>query len=33
MVSVLTFYSVNPSSNPAEAYVFCVKFVLEEERQ
>ena len=29
MVSVLAFYSDDPSSNPAEAYSFSVKFVFE----
>ena len=29
MVSVLTFYSDDPSSNPAETYSFSIKFVLE----
>ena len=29
VVSVHVFYSVNPSSNPAEAYSFSVKFVFE----
>ena len=29
VVSVLAFLSDNPSSNPAEAYSFCVKFVFE----
>ena len=29
VVSVLAFYSDDPSSNPAEAYSFCVKFVFE----
>ena len=29
VVSELAFYSDDPSSNPAEAYSFSVKFVLE----
>ena len=29
MVSVLAFYSNDPSSNPAEAYSFSVTFVFE----
>ena len=29
VVSVLSFYSDDPSSNPAEAYIFTVKFVFE----
>ena len=29
MVSVLTFQSNDPSSNPAEAFTFSAKFVLE----
>ena len=29
MVSVHAFYSDDPSSNPAEAYSFSVKFVFE----
>ena len=29
LVSVLAFYSDNPSSNPANAYSFFVKFVFE----
>ena len=29
MVSVLAFYSDDPSSNPADAYSFSVKFVYE----
>ena len=29
MVSVLAFYSDNLSSNPAEAYIFSVRFVFE----
>ena len=29
MVSMLAFYSDNPSANPAEDYSFSVKFVLE----
>ena len=28
VVSVLAFYSDDPSSNPADAYSFTVKFVL-----
>ena len=31
VVSVLAFYSDDPSSNPADAYVFSVIFVLEKE--
>ena len=29
VVSVLAFYSDNPSSNPVEAYSFSVNFVVE----
>ena len=29
VVSVIAFYSDNPSSNPTEAYSFSVQFVLE----
>ena len=29
VVSVLAFYSVDPSSNPTVAYSFSVKFVVE----
>ena len=29
VVSMLAFYSNNPSSNPADAYSFSVKFVFE----
>ena len=29
MVSILTFYSDDPSSNPADACIFCAKFVFE----
>ena len=29
VVSVLAFYTNNPSSNPAETYRFSVKFVFE----
>ena len=29
VVSVLSFYSDDPSSNPAEAYIFTAKFVFE----
>ena len=31
MVSVLAFYSDDPSSNPADAYSFSVKFVFEKD--
>ena len=33
VVSVLAFYSNNPSSNPAEAYSFSVKFLFEKEQK
>ena len=29
MVSVLAFYSDDPSSNPGDSYIFSVKFVFE----
>ena len=29
VVNVLTFHSDKPSSNPADAYSFCVNFVFE----
>ena len=29
VINVLTFYSVDPSSNPTEAYSFSIKFVFE----
>ena len=32
MVSVLAFYSDDPSSNPTEAYSFSVKFVFEKNK-
>ena len=32
VVSVLAFYFNNPSSNPAEAYSFSVKFVFEKNK-
>ena len=32
VVSVLVFYSDNPSSNPADTYSFSVKIVFEKEQ-
>ena len=32
MVSVLAFYSYDPSSNPADAYSFSLKFVCEKKK-
>ena len=32
VVSVLAFYTNDPSSNPAEAYSFSVKFVFEKNK-
>ena len=33
MVSVLAFYSDDPSSNPVDAYSFSVKFVFEKNQE
>ena len=33
VVSVLAFYSNDPSSNPAEAYNFSIKFVFEKNKK
>ena len=33
VISVLTFYSYDPSSNPAEAYSFAVKFEFEKDEK
>ena len=33
VISVLAFYSNDPSSNPAEAYNFSIKFVFEKNKK